>query len=260
MSDPIILYDIPSQSAQSAWSPNTWNARFALNIKGLNYRTEWLEYPEIEPLCLKIGAKHTSLKPDGRPHYTCPVLFDPSTGAVISDSPNIALYLDRQYPSTPRLFPEGTKGLIAAYRTIFFDIMLIPVLKLTILDLWKNLNKESQPYFRDTREARFGIKLEEFAPKGDGEEETKIREKRWKEVQDGLDKVASWLDANVEQGKGLYLVGDRVSYPDIMIAGILIWVNRVAGGDFEDWKRIIGLNDGRWEKFFKNFEQYTKVI
>jgi len=72
-SDQIVLFDLASRPPRSTWSLNPWKsnsparldhrqepvqdeltrsyhvARLLLNYKGLNYRTEWLEYPEIAP-------------------------------------------------------------------------------------------------------------------------------------------------------------------------------------------------------------------
>lgn len=60
----IILFDLPSKD-RCAWSLNPWKsksrdflsnmkyqayqflARLALNFKGIDYKTEWLEYPDI---------------------------------------------------------------------------------------------------------------------------------------------------------------------------------------------------------------------
>jgi hypothetical protein len=78
-----------------------------LNYKGLAYKTEWIEYPDIADLCKKIGAEPTMIRKDGRPYYSLPVIQDPKTGAVISDSARIAEYLDETYPDTPKVFPAG---------------------------------------------------------------------------------------------------------------------------------------------------------
>jgi glutathione S-transferase len=59
-------------------------------------------------LCKKIGAEHTSLKGD-QPHYTLPVIYDPNTNTAVSDSYNIAKYLDEHYPDTPTAIPRGTE-------------------------------------------------------------------------------------------------------------------------------------------------------
>lgn len=63
MSPQTILYDLPSQQG-TAWSLNPWkskcdpcwdvpvltgSARLILNFKGIDYKTEWVEFPDIEP-------------------------------------------------------------------------------------------------------------------------------------------------------------------------------------------------------------------
>ncbi|KAI0258200.1 hypothetical protein BC834DRAFT_912736 [Gloeopeniophorella convolvens] len=63
MSEEILyaLYAIPGNSVKYlAWSPNMWKARFALNYKGVPYKTGWIEFPDIAPLAQRIGAPHTS--------------------------------------------------------------------------------------------------------------------------------------------------------------------------------------------------------
>ena len=62
--------------------------RYALNIKGLPYTTQWVEYPDIERVCKQIGASPAEKKPDNpsQDHYTLPVIQDPNTGRVVSDS------------------------------------------------------------------------------------------------------------------------------------------------------------------------------
>jgi hypothetical protein len=65
-SDQIILYDLPSKPPCQSWSLNPWKstrqnhhpfyaytdttlARLLLNYKGIPYKTEWIEYPDVEP-------------------------------------------------------------------------------------------------------------------------------------------------------------------------------------------------------------------
>ena len=71
-----------------------------LNIKGLPYETHWLLHPEIEPKLRRIGASptvHWILKTET---YTLPVIFDPTKNAAISDSNEIASYLEEMYPES----------------------------------------------------------------------------------------------------------------------------------------------------------------
>lgn len=83
-----------------------------MNIKGIPYKTVWLEYLEIEDTFKKAGIAPTGTRA-GKPLYTCPGLVDPNTGAAIADSFTIAEYIEKTYPdpSKPTLFPPGTRTL-----------------------------------------------------------------------------------------------------------------------------------------------------
>jgi len=48
MSQTYVLYDIPGKEGK-CWSPNTWKIRAALNYKKVDYKTEWIEFPDIAP-------------------------------------------------------------------------------------------------------------------------------------------------------------------------------------------------------------------
>ncbi|KAJ7726430.1 hypothetical protein DFH07DRAFT_758123, partial [Mycena maculata] len=120
----IVFYDIPSSLPTSAFSANTWKTRYALNYKGVAYKTVWRQYPKIEPQFNQIGAAPTGKKPDGSPHFTAPVIHDPSyhynshiIGATIyiSDSTKIAAYLHATYLDRSLLMPAGTIGRHRAF-------------------------------------------------------------------------------------------------------------------------------------------------
>ncbi|KAL4246834.1 hypothetical protein ABKN59_007394 [Abortiporus biennis] len=256
MPEPIIFYDIAG--GKFPWSPNTWNTRYALNIKGLPYRTEFREYPDIEPTCKEIGAAPTGTWSDGRPQYTFPVIHDPNTKLTISDSDNIIEYLEKQYPDTPSLVPKGSLGLILAFRPGFGNILGDRIYNLVVLATNQYLNPRSEEYFRRTRESSLKKKLEDIVPGGlsSGSEGS---EKAWKAAQAGFDTLASWYDKN-EEGKGLYLLGDSVTYADILVAGRLIWVRVVLGEKSKEWERFKSLNGGKWEKILNNFEKYHTVV
>ncbi|TFY51247.1 hypothetical protein EVJ58_g10668, partial [Rhodofomes roseus] len=98
--DVIILYDIPSTVPGNAWSANTWKTRFALNYKGIPYRTQWVEYPDIAPLLTSLGVSPNTPSTWTFP-YTLPAIYDPRTRTVLMDSIKIARYLDETYPDTP---------------------------------------------------------------------------------------------------------------------------------------------------------------
>jgi len=249
MADIITLYDIPNTNPSKAWSPNLWKARFALNIKGLPYRTVWVEYPDIEPLCKKIGAAKTNSLSAA---YTLPVIHDPAHNAVVSDSIEIARYLDKTYPDTIPLFPRGSQALQAAFQSAH-ESTVAQAMYLIMLPLsCAQLNPASEAYFRRTREAIFGMKMEEFSPLGP------TRDLHWKTLSAGHQVMAGWLAKN-EQGP--FVMGDQISYADATIAAYLIWMRTVFGSESAEWKDVLTWQDGKWAAYleeFKRFEQVTE--
>ncbi|KAJ7608779.1 hypothetical protein FB45DRAFT_763101 [Roridomyces roridus] len=251
MSSSLILYDIASSLPEQTFSPNTAKARYALNVKGIPHRTVFLEYHEIEPTCKKIGAKPTG---DSATGYSLPVLYDPATNTAISDSIEIARYLDVTYPSSlPVLIPKGTTALHYAFIDAHAAVLL-PLYTYALPATLSIVNPVSQAYFRRTREALFGGKrLEDVVPTGEAHVEM------WKEFEAGFGKIDAWYRKNENGGKGEYFMGeDTISYADITVVGYLRWANTVLGKDL--WEDIAGWHGGRWGRLRKAFEKYDKVI
>ncbi|KAI0754890.1 hypothetical protein C8Q80DRAFT_1141673 [Daedaleopsis nitida] len=253
MSEPIIFYDIPGNAVDDkAWSPNTFKTRYCLNIKGIPYKTVWVEYPDIAGLCKKIGATCTSTKADGTSHFTLPAIYDPNTRTGISESAAIAQYLDKTYPSTYSVVPKGTEALHKAFTQALHDAILQDLLQMNLPPTCLQLNPPSSEYFRRTREATYGMKMEEFSPEG-----SEKRAKHWKRVEDGLRLVKGWMEAGGE-GK-LLVMGEQICYADITIASWLEWTRRVHGTNSQVWKDVMGWDGGFWAKFMKEFDKHGAV-
>ncbi|KAI0769977.1 hypothetical protein C8Q74DRAFT_1369215 [Fomes fomentarius] len=224
MSLPIVLYDLARKVTlpeDNPWSPNTWKVRYALNAKGLPHKSVWVEYPDIEPLCKKIGAAPGGKQPGtGAPLYTLPVIFDPNTNAVVSDSAVIVAYLDKTYPSTPALLPAGTDALHEAFH---------------------------EEYFRRTRKA-WGFELEKL--------EGGTYREAWAQIKNGLHNVAGWLPDGADGKERLLFGGDKVIYADIAVASTLKWIQVVFGKDSEEWQDILRWDGGRWARFVEAFKKY----
>lgn len=197
----------------------------------------------------KLGALPAEKKPDGRDHYTLPVIYDPNTKKAVEDSAKIAKYLDEAYPDTPRLFPAGTDAFQAVFHDFIWSQVGIPLFMLVILDSFNSLLPRSQEYFRSTREKRFGNKLEEL---GTPEE--------WQKLEAGLGKLNEYLERN-GKGNDLLLAGAQggVTYSDIQVAAMLVWAKIVSGENSENWKRLTGLHDGKWGKFHAQFSKFEQV-
>ena len=87
----------------------------------MQYETEWIEYPDIEPKVKALNGKPGDKNADGSPKYTAPFIVDDSSGevVVVSDSLTITQYLDKTYPSTTRAIPDGLGQDIASLEERF---------------------------------------------------------------------------------------------------------------------------------------------
>lgn len=224
--------------------------RFCLNFKGIPYKTEWLEYPDIEDHCKKFGIQSTSKKANGEPHYTLPAIHDSSTGVYLSDSFPIAEYLEKTYPDKPSLFPNNTLGLQATFDNLFRDTALTPLWRFILPAVGTSLNPPSNVYFRRTREASFGKPLEEVIPQGD----EAITE--WAKFKDGLGKVDVWYS----KSGGPFLLGNTPSWADLVIGSWVIWLRIVWGEGSKEWKDISSWHEGRWGKLLDDLKQYQTVV
>ncbi|KAF8489744.1 hypothetical protein JB92DRAFT_3012325 [Gautieria morchelliformis] len=258
-SDSIItLYDVPSDFNGKAWSLNMWKARYALNYKGVPYKTVWLEYPEIEPTMRSIGAAPTRKKPDGSPLYTLPVIVDPSRTApsggptVVSESFHIAEYLDETYPtpSTGALFPPGTKALQQLFYDHFFKNVLMVTIPMALPEMFKHLNEGSRPYWRLTREAMLGGKLEEVCPKS-----SEKWDGVWEELEKAFGVLAALLDKNGKDGNTL-VMGTHPTFSDFVIAAFLEMHFLLCP---EEWQRMRTWNGGRWERLRDQCAKWRSV-
>ncbi|GLB38803.1 putative glutathione S-transferase, N-terminal domain [Lyophyllum shimeji] len=250
MSEPIILYDIPSTVPGQAWSPNPCKTRYCLNYKGLPYKTVWVEYPDIEALSKKIGTLPTDVK-NGKPFYSLPAIYDPNTKTALAESALIAEYLDATYPDTPKLFPVGTHALQHAFVAAFMQT-LSPVWQFALPAANNILNPPSEVYFRRTREAMFGKKLEDVVPTGLAANE------EWAKVKAAFDTVDGWLQKG--QADGPYLTGKEPAFADFVVASSILCFKKIWGAESSQWKDVMSWNTGRWEALIKEFEKYETIV
>ncbi|KAI0768784.1 hypothetical protein BD413DRAFT_605226 [Trametes elegans] len=251
MSAPIHFYDIPGKTARTyAWSPNTWKIRFALNFKGIPYKTFWVEYPEIEAVCKQIGAPPTDKKPDGSPLYTLPAIYDPNTKAAVADSSAIIRYLEKTYPDTPTLLPPETDALHAAFEHAFSAVFVPHAGPLMLTATNGNLNPRSEAYFRAAREAVLG-RLEALAPPGPK------RDAHWRGLREAMRTIAGWLEADGRPKP--FFLGERIAYADVTVAAWLLWLRILLGEDSPEWKELVTWDGARWARLAEMFKAYEAV-
>lgn len=201
-------------------------------------------------MCKEIGAPPTAKKPDGSPLYTLPAIYDPSTGAAVSESTDIAIYLDTAYPDTPKLFPPGSRALQRDILDVHFKPGSMTVLQFTMPAVYTVLNPVSQEFFRRTKEIVFGMTIEELSPKG------KRREEEWAKVKDEF----STIDRRLPHEKDTYIMGNKVSFLDFIVASHILSMKTLLGENSAEWNDIKAWNAGRWLAIVKSIEKYTLII
>lgn len=111
------------------------------------------------------------------------------------------------------------------------------------------LNEASVELFERTRPVYFGVKkFEDITLRGEA------RSKALKSVEQGLGRVAGFYALN---GKGDYVMGENLSYADVMVAALLKWFSL----NLPEWEEIKGWSDGRWAKSMALLnEKYGQVV
>jgi glutathione S-transferase len=143
----IILYDLCARDQGIRFSSHCWKARMALAHKGLGYETRPTLYGAIR----RIGDGFSP---------TVPVIDD--GGKLVRDSFDIALYLEDAYPDRPSLFNgEGGKAEARFVESWTLAAINPALMTLIIMDIYDRIDPGDQAYFRESREKRFGRRLED---------------------------------------------------------------------------------------------------
>jgi glutathione S-transferase len=220
---PIIMYDLAGAEADRRFSPFCWRAKMALAHKGL----------AVETVPWRFTEKDQLPQPNqGR----VPVIRDGDR--VVHDSTAIADYLDERYADRPSLFGGDTGRALTRFVQNWTETVLqVGLIRLVVLDIHRHSHPKDQPYFRSSREERFGTTLEEFV---------KDREVRLPAFRASLDP----LRRTVERQE--FISGTAPAYPDYIVFGAFQWARAIS--DFEvlaaddpvfAWRgRMLDLYDG----------------
>ncbi|KAH8831708.1 hypothetical protein DL96DRAFT_844553 [Flagelloscypha sp. PMI_526] len=246
----ITFFDVSSTLPAKAWSPNTLLTRFSLEFKGLPFKTQWLEYPNVAEAARRAGALPTGTWPDGKPYFSVPFIVDSKTNKVISDSWKIVLYLDETYPETRRLIPKGNVAVINAFINAVDARLPAAMLPWTMPQSYKILNDASKVYFKWARESTIGMTFEQM-------EAASKDPKSWEKLKDTLNWLEEFAKLNEADGfKGGYFVGGTMTYADIFVGTKLLWWRVYPEESCEIlWKVATELNDGRWGKLMGKVER-----
>ncbi|KAF9899372.1 hypothetical protein EC991_008996 [Linnemannia zychae] len=98
----LVFYDIAMRppTTETCCAPNPWKSRYALNFKKVPYTTTWVQLPDIKKVRSGLGVPAMRSFADGTDFYTLPMLSDPAHNAIIADSFDIAIHLQKTYPNS----------------------------------------------------------------------------------------------------------------------------------------------------------------
>ena len=267
----IIFYDIASAPPHRTFAPNPWKTRFALNLKGVPYRTEPVDMPDITALRTKLGVPANRTHVDGTPYHTLPVVQDLSTNTILGDTFEIALYLDRTYPDAPMLFLPGTIGLTAAFNAQVDTLFT----KFTGLCGAMPFDPQIADAIWEIFAKRFGVKSpDELAMKEEEREPTLVAfEAALGELSKAYRHTGGTTDhflratgtaaemaqrGKSEQDVGPWLDGERPVYSDVIVGA---WLKMMETSmRQEEWQRVRTWQGGLWGRIVDALEQWSACL
>ena len=138
----MLLYDLAAADPARRFSPYCWRIKMALSHKGLPYDTVPWRFTDKDVIAFSGQG-------------FVPVLVD--GGKVVSDSWNIAIYLEDHYPDRPSLFHgDGGRAITRFVNAWSFGVLAGGIVRLIVTDIFENIDEKDRDYFRKTREQRFG--------------------------------------------------------------------------------------------------------
>ena len=218
----VTLYDLAGAEDDRRFSPFCWRTRLALAHKGLAVEAVPWRFTETDKIAFSGQGK-------------VPVIVD--DGKTVFDSWTIADYLDATYPERPLLASPPERAL-AKFVSAWTDTVLHPGLaRLIVSDVHDHLHEKDKPYFRKSREDRYGMTLEAFS----ADRETKLAAFR-----QSLTPLRMTLQSQP------YLGGEMPNYADYVVFGGFQWarctspVQLLAADDpIAAWrKRLLDAFDG----------------
>ncbi|MFC3126236.1 glutathione S-transferase family protein [Pseudoroseomonas globiformis] len=215
------LYELAGADPARRFSPYCWRARMALAHKGLE--AEAVPWRFTDSAAIAFSGQNK-----------VPVLVDGSQ--VVSDSWNIACYLEDRYPDRRSLFQGGREA--TRFTVAWADTALNPALvRLIVSDIPSLLDEPARAYFVESREKRFGMALPQLA---------EAREAALPAFQAALAPLRAVLKDQA------FLGGASPDYGDYAVFGSFQWARVVSslellleGDRVADWRdRMLDLFNG----------------
>jgi glutathione S-transferase len=194
----IKLFELSGSDPERRFSPYCWAIRMALAHKGLDVQTIPWRFMDKEVLA-----------PSGQSKV--PVLVHGDKW--LFESWDIANYLEQTFPDRPTLFggPQGTA--LSKFYCNFAVVMASQAIRMILVDIYDHLTETDKPYFRESREQRFGMSLEQVVAD---------RESKLQPFRDGLMPLRMTLKQQEFFG------GDQPLYADYALFGVFQWARCIS--------------------------------
>jgi glutathione S-transferase len=217
------LYDLAGAEPERRFSPYCWRTKLALAHKGIAVETIPWRFTDKDMIAFSGQGR-------------VPVLVDGDR--IVSDSWAIATYLEKTYADRPSLFGGSAAMTVTRFVNSWADSVVAPgILRLVLTDVYAHLHEKDRDYFRETREKRFGLKLEAV---------TADRDTNVVAFRQSLEPMRIMLGAQPFFG------GDAPTYADYIVFGCFQWARCIS--DFRllapddsvaTWRdRLFGMFDG----------------
>jgi glutathione S-transferase len=188
------MYDLAAADPLLRFSPYCWRTKMALAHKGLAVETVPWRFTEKDAIAFSGQGR-------------VPVLLDGDK--VVTDSWDIACYLDAAYPDRPALFGSADARGAALFVKRWCEGQVHPALvRLIIADIARIVHPKDTGYFRESREKALGAPLEDYV----AAKEENLRH---------LHAVLTPLRLTVKDLA--FLGGERPAYADYIVFGALQW-------------------------------------
>lgn len=189
----ITLYELVG-AEDRRFSPYCWRTRFALAHKGLDYETVPVRFGDKSPIAFSDQER-------------VPVITDGDK--TVNDSWAIATYLEDAYPDRPSLFGGTEARALAQFINLWADqVVTMGLITLIVRDVFDRVHPDDREYFLETREKRFGKKLDAVQ---------EDRDERLPAVRAALAPARTILSQRD------WLSGAAPAYADYILAGTFQW-------------------------------------
>jgi glutathione S-transferase len=141
------LYELAGAQPERRFSPYCWRIVMALAHKGLDFEGVPWRFCDKEAIAFSGQG-------------LVPVLVDGER--TVADSWQIALYLEATYPDHSLFGSAQAQGATQVFKFWCEQNVHPALMRLIVLDLYANIADSDKVYFRESRERRFGVTLEQL--------------------------------------------------------------------------------------------------